>query len=71
MRPVLAGLTIGVALALAGTRVMRGMLHSVSPTDPLSYGFAIVALLAVALLANWRPAQRAAAVDPIEATRAE
>jgi predicted permease len=71
MRPVFAGIVIGVALALAGTRLMRGMLHSISPTDPFSFVFAITALLLVAVVANWRPAHRAAGVDPIEATRTD
>ncbi|AHG88665.1 permease [Gemmatirosa kalamazoonensis] len=71
MRPVLVGLAAGAALAWAGTRLMRGVLFQVSATDPASYAAALLALVAVAALANWRPARRAAKVDPIVALRAE
>ena len=71
MWPVLVGLTIGVVVAAAGTRVMQNLLFSVGATDPLSFAIAISTLLGVSLLANWRPARRAALVDPVEALRAE
>jgi ABC-type antimicrobial peptide transport system permease subunit len=71
MRPVLSGLAIGTAVAYVGTRAMRAILYSVSATDPLSFGVALTTLTAVALLANWRPAKRAAAVDPMEALKTE
>ena len=71
MRPVMLGLTAGVIIAAAGTRVMHNLLYSVAATDPLSFAVAVATLLAVSLLANWQPARRAALVDPVEALRAE
>ncbi len=68
---VTAGLAIGVLLALGSARVLRGLLVGVAATDPLSYALASGLLAAVALLATWLPARRAARVDPVEALRAE
>jgi ABC-type antimicrobial peptide transport system permease subunit len=70
--PVLIGIAAGVVVVAAGgTRVMQGLLYSVGATDPISFAIAISTLLAVSLLANWRPARRAAMVDPVVALRAE
>jgi putative ABC transport system permease protein len=63
------GLAIGLAAALALTRVLRTMLYDVATTDPVTYvGMAIALLLAV-LAASWIPAMRAARVDPVIALR--
>jgi ABC-type antimicrobial peptide transport system permease subunit len=67
----LAGVTIGLAGAFAVTRLMQALLFEVSPTDPRTFGAVSVLLVAVALLASYLPARRAAAVDPVEAIRAE
>jgi len=65
------GVAIGLAGALGVTRFLRGLLYDVSPTDPLTLGGTCAVLLAVALLASWLPARRAASLDPMDALRRE
>jgi putative ABC transport system permease protein len=65
------GVGIGLAGAVATTGFLRELLYDVSPTDPLTLGGTCVVLLAVALLASWIPARRAAGVDPGTALRAD
>jgi putative ABC transport system permease protein len=60
-----AGLVLGLLGALATTRFMRGMVFGVSVRDPVTYAVVTGLLLVVALLALYRPARRAAAVDPM------
>jgi predicted permease len=67
----LVGAGIGLAAALASTRVLRGMLFEVTTTDPGTYAAMIVVLAAAALTASWLPARRAARVDPMVAIRAD
>ena len=62
-------LLLGTGFALAATRLLRGLLFDVSPTDPLTLGATCLGLLAMAGVASWVPARRAAAVDPSEALR--
>ena len=65
------GLSIGLALAWAGTRAMQTALYGVSAGDPSTYA-AVVGLLAViALLASYLPARRASRMDPIAVLRAD
>ena len=66
-----AGVAIGVAGGLALTRLLRGMLFGVSATDPLIFAGVSLFLLAVAALAGYIPALRAARVDPSVALREE
>jgi len=65
------GVIIGVAGALALTRLMNGVLYGVSATDPLTFGAVGIVLLGVAALASGIPAWRAMRVDPVEALRGE
>jgi putative ABC transport system permease protein len=71
MGVALLGCALGVAAALPGTRVLRGMLFGVEPTDPATYAAIVAIALATAAAACWIPARRAARVDPAEALRAE
>ena len=68
-RLVAAGVLVGLAGAIATTRVMRSLLFDVSPTDPLTLGAVTVLLVAMGLAAAWMPARRAARIDPVEALR--
>ena len=67
----LTGAAIGLVGAYGASRLIASMLFGVSPLDPLTYGAVVVLLAAVALLAAWAPARRAAAVDPTIALRAD
>ena len=71
LRLVLTGATLGVAGALALTRLASGALYGVAPSDPLTIAAAVLLLTGVALLACWLPARRAARVDPAVALRYE
>ncbi len=68
---VLVGLAIGLAAAIALTRLMSALLFGVSAIDPLTFGAVALVLGSVALLAAWLPARRAASADPIQALRWE
>jgi len=69
----LAGLGAGLGAAgtLAGAQVLSSLLIGVTARDPITYGFVALLLGAVALLACWLPARRAAKVDPMVALRYE
>jgi putative ABC transport system permease protein len=65
------GIGIGVITAAGLTRLMRGMLIGVKPTDPLTFGAMVVIFFAIAAIACFIPALRASALDPIVALREE
>jgi predicted permease len=65
------GILLGVAGALAFTRVLDSLLYGVSSRDPLTFAALSALLAAVALLASWVPARRASRVSPMVAIRAE
>jgi ABC-type antimicrobial peptide transport system permease subunit len=65
------GLTIGIASALALTRLMRSLLFEVAPTDLLTFATVALCVIAAALLSCHIPARRATKVDPLVALRYE
>jgi putative ABC transport system permease protein len=71
MKLAVTGAAIGLAVALAVTRVLRALLYETSPTDPLTFIAVVTLLLAVALLACVVPARRATRTDPLIALRYE
>jgi predicted permease len=71
MRLVLAGAALGVAGALALTRLTASVLYGIGPSDPPTIAVAVLLLAAVTLLACWIPARRASRVDPAVALRYE
>jgi putative ABC transport system permease protein len=66
---VLPGVVIGLAGAAALTYALRRMLYGVAPVDPAVFVTLGVGVLAVAALASWFPARRAAAADPLSVIR--
>jgi predicted permease len=66
-----AGAVAGIAAALMLTRLMRSLLYGVPPTDLVTYAAVAAGLLAIALVASYVPARRAARIDPAAALRAE
>ncbi|MBA3319719.1 MAG: ABC transporter permease [Gemmatimonadales bacterium] len=69
MAPVLGGLVLGLAGALAGGHVLRGLLFGVGTSDPATFAAVTFFLVAVALAATYLPARRAARSDPMIALR--
>jgi putative ABC transport system permease protein len=65
------GLVLGVAAAMAGSRVLASLLYQVSPRDPATFTVLMAALALVGLIASTVPALRATRVSPIRALRAE
>jgi putative ABC transport system permease protein len=65
------GLAVGTALAVAAGRAATSMLYGLKPHDPITMALAIASLGAVALLASYVPAHRAARLEPMMALRDE
>ncbi len=66
-----AGMAAGLIAALAGTRLLGGVLYGVAPSDPLTLAATAVLLLSAVLVATWLPAWRASRVDPMTVLREE
>ena len=71
LRLVLIGAALGLAGAVAISRLIASQLFNVSPMDPATYVTVAVTTIATALLATWQPMRRAARVDPVKTLRAE
>ena len=65
------GLAIGLAGALALTRLLASQLYQVSPRDPVALVAALAGLAVIAALSSYLPARRAARIDPVSALRSE
>jgi len=71
LRPAAVGAAVGLGLVVAFGRLIAGMLYEVSPVDPVTLVLAPASLLAIAALACYVPARRAARADPMVALRTE
>jgi putative ABC transport system permease protein len=71
MRLTLVGAAIGIAAALALSRVMSGFLHGITPTDPETFAVVPALVGAAAAVATYIPARRAATIDPVVAVRGD
>jgi predicted permease len=71
VRFTLAGLAIGMVVALASSRLIGAFLYGIGPSDLAAYAAAGVLATGIAALAAWIPARRATRIDPTEALRAE
>jgi ABC-type antimicrobial peptide transport system permease subunit len=70
MKLALLGIGLGLAAALALTRLMSALLFEVSASEPSIYLAIATLLCAVAAVACWIPSRRAARLDPMRAVRA-
>ena len=71
MRLALAGILLGSLVAAAASRLVASMVFGITPRDVPTFAAAAAGMTAIALLASWIPARRAAAVDPVETLRVE
>ncbi len=65
------GVGVGLAVAVGATRFIESMLFEVSPFDVATFGTVAIGLAAVAAVAAFVPARRAARLDPVTALRGE
>jgi putative ABC transport system permease protein len=67
MKPVFAGIVLGMAASFALTRLIASFLFGIQPTDWVNVSIARMVVCVVVLAANLAPARRAASVDPMVA----
>jgi len=65
------GLALGLIVAMAGTRLMSGLIVGIKPSDPLTFAVVVLLLTGIALFACWIPARRATRIDPLVALHYE
>ena len=70
-RLVIIGLVVGLGAANVAARVMRSLLHGVSPADPVALGGTVGLLLLIGALGSLLPALRASRIEPTEALRSQ
>jgi len=66
---LVAGAAVGLAAALAATRVLGAFLYDVAPSDPTTFAAIVAVLGAAVLAASWLPARRAARIAPVQALK--
>ena len=71
LRLIVAGIAVGLAAALAATRVLSSLLYSIGPHDPVTFGLVTLLLVLVAIVAALIPARSATSVNPIVALRCD
>ena len=67
----LAGLAVGIVVAMALVRLIQALLYGIGAHDFVSFAGAALVVAVVAVIATWIPARRATRIDPTEALRAE
>jgi predicted permease len=70
-RVVVFGVVVGVAVAVAATRLLGTLLFDVKPVDPIVFAAMSVMMIAIGALASYMPARRASSVNPIESLRSD
>jgi ABC-type antimicrobial peptide transport system permease subunit len=66
---VLIGTVVGIAAALASTRLLKALLYEVSALEPAVFVAMAIMMMGIGMLASYVPARRASRVDPIESLR--
>jgi ABC-type antimicrobial peptide transport system permease subunit len=69
MSPVALGIAIGLAAALALSRIVESLLFGIVPSDPATYGLVALGVAAAALIASIGPSLRVMTTDPATALR--
>jgi len=71
MTLVVAGIVIGLAGAVAASRLIANLLFGLAPADPTAMAGAMIVMMLVSALAGYVPARRASRIDPLVALRYE
>ena len=65
------GILIGLAIAIASSRLLAGFLYGISPYDPTTYGLAVAGLISLGMLATYLATRRIVRLDPASVLRAD